>query len=156
MSDLLTLDETDIAILRILQEDGRITNVELARRVELSPPSVLQRVRRLETQKFIRNYSANLCNTKMGFGLLVFAMVSLTLTQNRPLDRFREAIQKIPQVLECHNISGEFDFILKIAVPDMQEYERLMREDLSAIDVVSRMQSCFVLGTSKLTNCLPI
>ncbi len=156
MANKDSLDETDLAILRLLQQDGRTTNVDLARKVELSPPSVLQRVRRLETQGTIDHYTAVLENEKMGFGLLVFAMVSLTLHQDDPMGRFKQAIVKIPQVLECHNISGEFDFLLKIVAADMRDYEKLVRERLTTIEVVAKMQSCFVLGTSKQTTNLPI
>ena len=151
-----SLDDKDLAILRLLQADGRISNADLARNVQLSPPSVLQRVRRLDSQGFVTNYTAVLDQEKMGFGLTVLDMVSLALHQEKPIDTFRSAVAKIPQVLECHNISGEFDFVLKIAAADMRDYERLIREELTAINGVGKIQSCFVLGTSKQTTNLPI
>ena len=156
MSHKDSLDEKDIALLRLLQQDGRISNADLARKVELSPPSVLQRVRRLDSQGYVKNYTAILDSEKMGYGLLVFANVSLALHQEQPIERFRTAIAKIPQVLECHNISGEFDFLLKIAAADMRDYERFIREELTAISSVGKIQSCFVLGTSKQATILPI
>lgn len=156
MSQKDSLDDTDLAILRLFQDDGRISNADLARKVELSPPSVLQRVRRLDTQGFVNHYTAVLDSEKMGFGLLVFAMVSLELHQEKPIERLNSAVAKMPQVLECHNISGEFDFLLKIAAADMREYEKFIREELTAIKGIGKIQSCFVLGTSKQTTNLPI
>jgi Lrp/AsnC family transcriptional regulator, leucine-responsive regulatory protein len=151
-----SLDATDRKILRILQENGRITNADLAKAIELSPPSALQRVRRLEQAGYIRGYSALLDADKLGYPVTVWAMVSLVLHQDQPIERFREGIQKIPEILECYNLSGEFDFLLKIVVADIRSYEELMREKLSRIEGIRQLQSAFVLRVTKHTTHLPI
>lgn len=150
------LGDVDLEILRLLQEDGRITNAELARRVGLSPPSVLQRVRKLEEKRLVRGYTALLDHKALGFNLVVMAMVSLALHQEQPIQRFRNAVTKFPEVLECMHVSGDFDFLLKIVVTDMAAYEVFVREQLSAIKGVGKIQSCFVLAMNKDTTALPI
>ena len=150
------LDKKDLTILQTLQEDGRITNADLAKAIKLSPPSALQRVRRLEKAGYIRSYTALLDAEKLGYGITIWAMVSLTLHQDQPIERFREAVQAIPEVVECYNVSGEFDFLLKILVADIRAYEQLMRERLSRIEGMRQLQSSFVLGTTKCTTQIPI
>lgn len=150
------LDEKDIQILRILQEDGRITNADLAKRIDLSPPSALQRVRRLERSGFIRGYTALLDPEMLGYGITVWAMISLTLHQDQPIDRFREGVQQIPEVVECYNVSGDCDFLLKILVADIHAYEQLMREKLSRIEGIRNLHSSFVLGVTKHTTQIPV
>ncbi len=150
------LDEVDLEILRLLQRDGRITNADLARHVKLSPPSVLQRVRKLEQSGIISAYTAVLDSQLMGYQLLVVAMVSLALHQEQPIEGFRKAVADIPEVLECLHVSGDFDFLLKIVVKDMAAYERLVRESLSTIQGVGKIQSSFVLAVNKDTTALPV
>ena len=150
------LDEIDLKILRILQEDGRITNADLAKAIELSPPSALQRVRRLERAGYVKKYTALLDAEKLGYSITVWALISLSLHQGLPVDAFRNGVQEIPEVVECYNVSGEFDFLLKILVQDIRSYERLMHDKLSRIEGVRQLQSCFVLGTSKETTAIPI
>lgn len=157
MSNLLDkLDDIDWQLLKLMQADGRITNADLARLVKLSPPSVLQRVRKLEDLGLIRGYLALLDQEKLGFGLTVFAQISLALHQEEPIERFRKAIQDIPEVLECYHVSGEFDFLLKIVVEDMKAYEALVRSRLSKIKGLGKIQSCFALATNKQTYALPL
>lgn len=143
------LDDTDIEILRLLQKDGRITNADLARQVQLSPPSILQRVRKLEEGGFVDKYVALLSAAELGYLITVFAQVSLSLHQEQPIEQFRASVLDIPEVMEVYHVSGEFDFLLKILVEDMNAYEVLVREKLSTIKGVGKIQSCFVLGTSK-------
>ena len=150
------LDETDERILRILQDDGRITNADLAKAIELSPPSALQRVRRLERAGYVKKYTALLDPEKLGYSITVWALISLSLHQGLPVDAFRKGVEEIPEVVECYNVSGEFDFLLKILVQDIRSYERLMHDKLSRIEGVSKLHSCFVLGTSKQTTEVPI
>ncbi len=150
------LDQTDEEILRILQKDGRVTNADLGRQVKLSPPSILQRVRKLEDSGLIDRYVALLSPEALGYHITVFAQVSLALHQEQPIEQFRQAVLEIPQVLECYHVSGEFDFLLKIMVEDMNAYEVLVREKLSTIRGLGKIQSCFVLGTSKHTTELKV
>lgn len=150
------LDEIDMMILRLLQEDGRTTNADLARHVKLSPPSVLQRVRKLEENGVVRRYTAVLDREAMGFPLLVCTQISLALHQERAIETFRKSIVEIPEVIECLHVSGDFDFLLRIVVRDMHHYEELVRERLSRIRGVGKLQSCFVLAENKQTTELPI
>jgi Lrp/AsnC family transcriptional regulator, leucine-responsive regulatory protein len=152
----LPLDDTDLEILKLLQADGRITNAEIARQVGLSPPSALQRVRQLEKQGYIRGYATVLDPEKLGLRVTVLAMVSLSLHQEQPIERFRRSILGIPEVVECYHVSGEFDFLLKIHVSDIKSYEALVRERLSQIKGVRQIKSSFVLATPKYTNKLPL
>lgn len=150
------LDEVDIHILQLLQQDGRTTNADLARMVGLSSPSVLQRVRKLEELGVIRAYTTVLSHESVGFGLQVFVQISLMLHQDQPVERFLRSIRAIPEILECHHVSGEFDFLLKVVVRDIATYQKLVMERLSQIKGVGKIESCFVLGTEKYTLRLPI
>jgi Lrp/AsnC family leucine-responsive transcriptional regulator len=150
------LDDVDIHILRLLQEDGRITNADLARIVGLSAPSVLQRVRKLEELGVIRGYSTLLSPEAVGFGLTVFVQISLQLHQDQPISRFLRSIRALPEVLECYHVSGEFDFLVKVAVRDVSSYQKLVIERLSQIKGIGKIESCFVLGTEKFTLRLPL
>lgn len=146
------LDEVDLSILTVLQSEGRITNADLARKVGLSPPSVHQRVRKLEEAGFIQGYEAVLNLEKLGYNLKVYVQIGLSLHQEQPIERFRKAVASIPEVLECMHVSGDFDFLLKIVVKDMPSYEVLVREKISKIRGVGRVQSSFVLQTNKETR----
>lgn len=150
------LDETDAKILQLLQENGRITNADLAKAIQLSPPSALQRVRRLERAGYIKGYTALLDPEKLGYSITVWAMMSLTLHQDQPIETFRNRVMEIPEVVECYNVSGEFDFLLKVLVADIRAYESLMRETLSRIEGVRQLQSSFVLGVTKQTTHIPL
>lgn len=150
------LDDKDYDILQILQQDGRITNAELAKRVELSPPSALQRVRYLERAGYIRGYAALLDAEKLNLKITVLALVSLALHEEQSLEQFIASFKEIREVLEVHHVSGEFDFLLKIVVEDMRHYETLLREKILRVKGVGQIRSSFVLGTPKFTTALPI
>jgi len=150
------LDEIDVSLLAILQEDGRITNADLAKRVGLSPPSVLQRVRILEKTGLIKTYTAILDAEKLGFKITVFSMISLSLHQEQPIERFRRGIQDIPEVIECYHVSGDFDFLLKIVVRDIRSYEVLVREKISKLKGIQKINTSFVYGTPKCSTRLPL
>lgn len=150
-----SLDEIDLTILGILQREGRITNAELAKRVGLSPPSALQRVRQLERSGVIKSYVALLDADKLGQKVMVFAMVRLSLHQEQPIERFRRGIAEIPEVVESYHISGDYDYLLKIIVPDIRSYETLIREKVSRIRGIRQIVSSFVLGVPKYTTQIP-
>ena len=150
------LDETDRYILQILQAEGRISNVDLAQRVNLSPPATHARVRRLEEQGFIRQYVALLDPAKVGYDMLCFVRVSLQLHQSQPVERFGEIIQDMPEVLECHHITGEYDYLLKVAVRNRKDLERFAVERLTPISGVARINTSLVLSEVKSTTALPI
>lgn len=149
------LDEVDLRILAILQAEGRITNAELASRVELTASSVLQRVRALEKSGLIRSYHALLDAERLGLKIVAFAMISLSLHQEQPIERFRKAVQEIAEIVECYHVSGEFDFLLKIVVRDIRSYEKLVRERLSRIKGIDQIRTSFVLSTPKHSITIP-
>jgi Lrp/AsnC family leucine-responsive transcriptional regulator len=146
------LDEVDIHILSLLQKDGRITNADLAKSVGLSPPSVLQRVRALEKAGLIRGYVALLDAERLGLRISAWVQITLALHQEQPIERFRRAIQDIPEILECYHVSGDFDFLLKVIVRDMRSYETFVREKLSKIKGIQQIKSSMVFGVNKYTT----
>lgn len=150
------LDEKDIQILSLLQADGRITNADLAKKVNLSPPSALQRVRALEKAGLIKGYVALLDPDRLGLRLTAIVMVRLSLHQERPIEQFRKSVQDIPEILECYHVSGEFDFLLKVVVKDIRAYEQLVREKLTKIKGLQQLNTSFVLGVPKQTTSLPL
>ncbi|HVT12025.1 MAG TPA: Lrp/AsnC family transcriptional regulator [Fimbriimonadaceae bacterium] len=150
------IDEVDVQLLKLLQEDGRITNADLAKGVGLSPPSVLQRVRALERAGLIKGYTAILDAEKLGLRITAFAAISLSLHQDMPIERFRRSIQEIEEVQECYHVSGEYDFLLKIVVKDMRAYETLIREKISRIRGIRQINSSFVFGVTKQTTAIPL
>ena len=152
----MTLDELDRRLLGELQTDARIANAELARRLNLSPPAVHARVRRLEEQGYIRGYVALLDRERLGFDMLCFIQISLQLHQIEQVNHFRTTIQQIPAVLECHHVTGEYDYLLKIAVRNRQELERLVMEKLTPIPGVARIHTSLVFSEIKTATALPI
>jgi DNA-binding Lrp family transcriptional regulator len=152
----MNLDELDRHILHELQTDARIANAELARRLNLSPPAVHARVRRLEEQGYIRGYVALLDRERLGFDMFCFIQISLQLHQIEQVNHFRTTIQQIPEVLECHHVTGEYDYLLKIAVRNRQELERLVMEKLTPIPGVARIHTSLVFSEVKTSTALPI
>lgn len=150
------LDDIDHKILDLLQTHGRMTNAELAKRIKLSPPSALQRVRGLERAGYIRGYGAVLDPERLGYGITVWAMVSLSLHQDQPIERFVKSVLEIPEVVECHHVSGEFDFLLKILVSDIRAYESLIREKLSQVRGIQQIRSSFVLSAPRSRTQIPV
>ena len=148
------LDKADRHILRLLQTSGRMTNADIAREVKLSPPSTLQRIRKLEQKGYIKGYTTLLDLEKLGYQIAGFAQVSLSLHQDEPIEAFVDAVTAIPEVLECYHVSGEYDFLLKVVAKDMADYERVVREQLSRIRSVAKVHSCVVLRNNKLTSPL--
>ncbi len=150
------LDEKDVQILSLLQADGRMTNADLAKKVNLSPPSALQRVRALEKAGLIKGYVALLDPDRLGLKLTAIVMVRLSLHQERPIEQFRKSIHDIPEILECYHVSGEFDFLLKIVVKDIRAYEQLIREKITKIKGLQQLNTSFVMGIPKQTTAIPL
>jgi Lrp/AsnC family leucine-responsive transcriptional regulator len=150
------LDDKDIQILNLLQTDGRITNADLAKAVNLSPPSVLQRVRALEKAGLIRGYVALLDPDRLGLKITALVMISLSLHQERPIEQFRKQIQDIPEIQECYHVSGDFDFLLKVLVRDIRAYEQLVREKFTKIKGIQQIKTSFVMGIPKQTTVIPL
>jgi DNA-binding Lrp family transcriptional regulator len=149
--DIPALDQTDLAILRILEENARISVKELAAQVSLSPTPVHERIRRLEASGVIRHYQAVLDARKLGKSLMVICYVSLKEHSKRAGSKFIEAVMTIDAVVECLTISGQFDFLLKVVCRDMDDYYHFHVNELSALDNVANVQSTFVMGVVKQT-----
>ena len=150
------LHPLDAAILRELQSDGRISNVELARRVHLSPPATHARVKRLEKEGYIRQYGATLDREKAGFDLLCFIQITLQVHQPQQVEKFRTLIRQMPEVLECHHITGEYDYLLKVALRNRKDLERFVVKQLTPMPGVARIHTSLVLSEIKATSVLPM
>lgn len=152
----IPLDRTDRAILRELQRDGRLSNVELARRVSLSESACLRRVKRLEEAGVIERYAAVLKQSAVGLPDSVFVDVSLSREQQEDLAAFEEAVRKIPEVMEAWLMSGEYDYLLRVVVADTADYERVHRESITRLPGVARVRSSFALRTVTKKTELPV
>jgi len=143
------LDEIDRMILAELQADGRMTNVELAKRVGISAPPCLRRVRTLEEQGFIQGYHADVNSRELGFEVQVFAMVGLVSQAEADLSVFEGLCMKWPLVRECHMLNGEVDFILKCVAPDLRTFQRFLTEELTSADNVASVKTSLVIRGAK-------
>jgi Lrp/AsnC family transcriptional regulator, leucine-responsive regulatory protein len=150
------LDRTDRRILRELQHNGRISNVELARRVNLSATPCLERVRRLEQAGYIREYVAILDPQRMDVGLLLYVEVTLDRTTPDVFERFKQAIAARSEVQECHMVAGGFDYLIKIRVPDMQAYRAFLGEGLTAAPGVRETHTYVVMEEIKETTAVQV
>lgn len=150
------LDAIDRRILDQLQRDGRLTNLELAERVGLSPSPCLRRVRILEEQGVIEAYSARLNRQKVGLGLTVFIAMNLERHGDVDAARFQEQIAGMPEVVSCHITSGEYDFLLHVVVADLEEYRRFSLERLLKMPGVKDIRSSFAIQTIKEGGVLPL
>ena len=142
-------DSINIQILRELQADGRMSNVDLAKRVGLTAPPCLRRVRALEEEGVIRSYHAQLDETKLGYNITVFAMVSLQSQAEHDLQAFEDHIAKLPEVRECYMLNGEIDFILKIVSRDLQSFQNFLTSKLTSAPNVASVKTSLTIRVSK-------
>jgi DNA-binding Lrp family transcriptional regulator len=156
MSHQLKLDETDKKILEILQARAKITNAKLSEEIGLSPAPTLERVKKLEQLGIIASYHAKLNIEKIGLGVTTFVLATLNGHNKANIEAFVEEINKIPEVVECHHITGAGDFILKVVTRDISSYQKLMLEKVSDIKQISNMQSMVVLSTFKDSKVIPV
>jgi DNA-binding Lrp family transcriptional regulator len=150
------LDRIDRRILRDLQSDGRMTNVELARRVGISAPPCLRRVRALEKAGYIRGYHADVNPEALGYGVCVFAQVGLSSQSEADLKAFEDLTLTWPQVRECNMLAGETDFLLKVVAEDWDDYQRFLTTKLTSARNVSHVKSALAIRTSKSLPGVPI
>ena len=148
-----SLDRIDY---RILQRNGRITNVELAEQVHLSPPPCLERVKRLEREGFIEGYVGILNPFKLDAGLLAFIQVTLNSTASKALEEFNTAVARLEQVQECHMVSGGFDYLLKVRTANMQTYRDFLGHELAAIPNLRETHTYVVMQEVKVDNRIAI
>lgn len=150
------LDKTDLQILRILQENARLTTKELAARVHLSPTPVFERLKRLDNEGYIRKYVAVLDAEKLHCGFVVFCNVKLRRLNRDIAAEFTRIVRGIPEVTECYNISGDYDYLLKIHAPDMKYYQEFTLNVLGTIDSLGSLMSTFVMDEVKHDYGIPI
>ncbi|MEM8918868.1 MAG: Lrp/AsnC family transcriptional regulator [Pseudomonadota bacterium] len=155
MADI-TLDEIDIQILRRLQEDGRITNVELAQTVGLTAPPCLRRMRALEDSGVITAYHAAVDASKMGYTITVFAMVSLKSQAESDLQAFEDHVQRLPEVRECYMLNGEIDFMLKVVAKDLQQFQNFLTSELTSAPNVASVKTSLTIRSAKNLPGVPI
>ena len=151
-----TLDRTDRLILKYLQEDGRLSNVALAKKVNLSATPCLERVRRLEKKGYIKGYTAILNPHRVGAGVLVFVEIDLERNSPEAFREFRREALKLEELQECHLVSGNFDYLLKARVKDMHEYRSLLGEKILALPGVSDSRSYVVMEEVKESTCISL
>ncbi len=152
----MMLDTIDRAILNALQNQGRISNAELAELVNLSPSACHRRVQRLEKDGFIKQYVALLTARKIGLPTTVFVEIRLSAQADEVLDNFEKAVARIPDVLECHLMAGTADYILKVVAENTEDFARIHRQHLTRLPGVAQMQSSFALRTVFKTTALPV
>lgn len=152
----IPLDRIDRKILTALQENGRLSNVELADRVGLSPSPCLRRVRMLEEAGVISGYRADLDRSAVGLGLTIFVGIKVDRHDETHATAFRDAVIALPQVVSCHLVSGESDFLLQVVLPDLAAYERLLLDTLLRLPGVKDIRSDFAIQTVKREMRLPL
>lgn len=151
-----TLDSIDIKLLKLLQENSRLTTKELSLEVGLSISPVYERVKRLENDGYIDRYVALLDPEKLNLGLIAYVAVKLSKQTSEGATDFVNTIRTITEVTECYSMAGSYDYLLKVYASDMNCYRKFVLEVLGSIDSVANIESTFVLGEVKHTTCLPL
>jgi len=153
---VLKLDAPDHAIVRALQVDGRLSNVVLAERINLSESATLRRVRALEQGGLIEGYSARINQAQAGLPDSVFINITLQRQDQQDLEIFEAAVQQVPEIMECYLMSGNFDYLLRVVVSGTADFERVHSQKLTRLPGVSRVQSSFTLRTVRKSSVLPV
>jgi len=149
------LDKVDLKILKILQENSKITNLDLSKRVGLSPAPTLERVKKLENHDVVTAYQAKVNPTALGLNVQTFVLVDLAWQEEDALENFINKLHEIEEVVECYIITGEADFLLKIICKDIPTYEKILFKTLSQIDEIERLKTLMTLSNVKQNNLLP-
>jgi Lrp/AsnC family leucine-responsive transcriptional regulator len=152
----MELDRYDRAILKVLQQDARITNALLAEKVSLSESACLRRVRALEASGLIEGYTAILAQQKAGYPVNVFVSITLDRQHQSGLDAFEAAVRKLPEVMECYLMTGDYDYLLRIVVADLADFERVHHQHLTRLPSVARVHSSFAVRTVTRSNVIPM
>lgn len=156
MKSTTILDETDLCILKTLQDDSRLTVKELGAKIHLSSTPTFERVKRLEREGYITKYMAVLNAEKLNCGFLAFCYLKMKQHTHENATRIMDAVKNIPEISECYNISGDYDFLLKIYSRDMKSYQKFLLRILGELDCIGSLNSSFVLGEVKNTHEIPL
>ncbi len=149
------LDSTDLKILRKLQENGKITNLQLSEDIGLSPAPTLERVRKLESAKIITGYHAIVDESALGIGIKAFIQLSLGRQAGNFINDFKQRVDSIDEIVECYQVTGNCDFLLKIEVADIPAFENLISNKLSKIEEIGNMQTLVILSQPKNSRVVP-
>ncbi|MFH1320229.1 MAG: Lrp/AsnC family transcriptional regulator [Bacteroidota bacterium] len=152
----LKIDNTDLKILKLLQENGRITNIQLSDEIGLSTAPTLERVKKMENANIIESYHASVNEAALGLGMKAFIMVSLARQVDNVASRFIEQINDIDEITECYKVTGNCDYILKVIIKDIPAFEMLIVEKLSKISEIGQMQTTVILSEPKNRKVLPV
>lgn len=155
MAQTHRLDARDLQIVRALQDDGRLSNLDLAQRVNLSPSPCLRRVRLLEEAGVIRGYSADVDPRALGLNVTAFIRITLTRHDREAVARFESRVRDIDEILDCHLLTGEADYLLRVMVPDLEAYEGFVRNRLHAIPGIASINTSLVYGVVKDSRVFP-
>ncbi len=149
------LDRIDLRILKILQDNSKITNLDLSKKIGLSPAPTLERVKKLEQSGIIQSYHAQVNPTSIGLSVKTFVLVSLAWQKENALNHFLDKVKDIQEIVECYIITGEADFLMKIVCKDIPTYEKLLFKTLSQIEEIERLKTLMTLSTVKDSKVLP-
>jgi Lrp/AsnC family leucine-responsive transcriptional regulator len=149
-------DNMDLRLLECLQAEARLSNVELSERVHLSPSQCHRRLRRLEQTGLVRGYAAHLDRERLGFGVVAFVNVSLEKQSEHPAQAFNQAVQDLPEILECHAVSGEADYLLRVVAADLKAFSDFLMHRLLRLPMVAHVRSSIMLDEVKSTTALPL
>ena len=152
----IELDDKDRTVLELLQQDARLTIAELARRVDLSAPGLQKRLRKLEESGIISRYVTLVDREALGFDMLCFVQVTLQRHEPKAIERFRTVVQTLPEVLECHHITGEYDYLLKVVVRNRKHLEQFLMETLTPLPSMDKIRTSLVLSEIKTTTSVPV
>lgn len=156
MKKIEKLDKTDLKILKELQIDGRISNLDLAQKVGLSATPTFERVKKLEKAKIIKSYHAELNVESLGLGIQTFMLVSLAQTRGNSVPNFIKQIEEIPEIIECYHVTGSSDYVLKIIVTDIAAYESLAMDKIRNISEIANVTTMVILSTIKKMKVVPL
>lgn len=149
------LDKIDLRILKILQENSKITNLDLSKKIGLSPAPTLERVKKLENQQIIQSYHAQVNPQSIGLNVKTFVLVSLAWQKENALNHFLEKIRSIEEIVECYIVTGDADFLIKVVCKDIPTYEKLLFKTLSQIEEIERLKTLMTLSSVKDSKLLP-
>ena len=151
-----TLDKNDLKIIKLLQENGRISNLEISKEIGLSPAPTLERVKKLEVMKLIKGYHAQVDEIKAGIGIKAFIQVTLIRQRDNAIINFKKQIAKIDEVMEVYQVTGDTDYMMKVLTKDIASFERLIADKLSKIEEIGQMKTMIILSQIKDSKVLPI
>ena len=150
------LDKIDLKILKILQENAKINNLQLSAEIGLSPAPTLERVKKLETAKLIKGYYTQVNEEALGIGIKAIIQITLTRQLENAISNFKKEINKIPEIMECYQVTGNADYILIALLKDIRDFENLISQRLSKVEEIGQMQTMVILSKVKDSKLLPL